>query len=122
MLVNHTHFSCGKKMWKLDTEGAFIGFEKELNSYYKSKKIKLASLDKIIIYTDGICEATNSNNEQYSIKRLQRAVLKNNSLSCNKLLESVISDLSTFTHKATRKDDETLIIIEMKQLEKNSLA
>ncbi|MBN2442638.1 MAG: SpoIIE family protein phosphatase [Spirochaetales bacterium] len=104
----------GTEIVNLNTNGTMIGVSQQLNHLFESGNLPLNRDDKIIIFSDGINEMFNANRKQYGIKRLKEVILSNALLSCNELIDSILADLSTFKGDAEQKDDETLIIIEMK--------
>lgn len=111
----------GNKFMKLSTNGIIIGFSKDFNHLFESKRIKFKPGDRIILLTDGIYEALNPQRKQYGFDRVLKIVRNNPSLPCNTLLESIISDLSA--HKGTmhQMDDETLVLIEINKQDKGIL-
>jgi serine phosphatase RsbU (regulator of sigma subunit) len=108
------------KIYQLNTDGYIIGFSQSFNSTYESKRIKFIDLDKIIIITDGIYETVNENREQYGYKRFMNTAAKKCKLPCDEMLEAILSDISAFRGNSERKDDETLIIIDIKKKDKSS--
>lgn len=91
-----------------DTEGIPIGLEK--TTKYGKKTIQLEENDIIILYTDGINEAMNIKNEQYSYERLEKLVKKYYTLSADDLSKKILDDLAEFVGNAQQHDDQTLLI------------
>lgn len=103
------------KIFELDTKGFLVGVSPDLNHIYESKATNLQAGDKIILYTDGIIESLNSNEEQYSSKRLLLSIKKNDKEPCKTMLKNVIHDFHKFIDLSKRRDDETLMILELKE-------
>ncbi|MBN2534187.1 MAG: SpoIIE family protein phosphatase [Spirochaetales bacterium] len=101
------------KAWKLKTNGMLIGFSTDLRHLFESKKLRFNPGDKILIITDGIYEAMNPDRVQFGYKRVLKVIQDNNTLPCNKILETIISELSTHRGNMDRIDDETCIIIDI---------
>ena len=95
-----------------------IGFSKDLDHLFESKRITFQPGDKIILLTDGIYEAFNPQRKQYGFNRVLSIVRNNPSLSCNTLLEYIISDLSAHKGTMDQIDDETLVLIEINNQDK----
>ncbi len=104
----------GSKIYELDTDGAFIGLSKDMSARFASKCVQLYSKDKLFLFTDGIIEAIGKNGNDYELKRLLEIIRKNSDKSCGRLLETILEDFSSFTDESRRRDDETIMIIEIK--------
>ena len=104
-----------KKIFELKTDGFFLGLTKDVNDRFQSKTTKIEPGDKIILFSDGMIEAKNSAGEQYTEKRLLLSIQKNASLACESMKKNLVEDLNAYIGDAKRKDDETLMIIEIKK-------
>ena len=102
------------KIYELDTNGVFIGFSKQLSGQFDSKRCQLKSKDKVFLFTDGIMDARNKDNDEYGLKRLCSIAKKFSHLPCDKMMELILSDLNAFRGDVEQKDDETIMIVEMK--------
>jgi sigma-B regulation protein RsbU (phosphoserine phosphatase) len=75
----------------LDSFGWFIGISDDTE--YEEKKITVADGDRLFLYTDGITEAKNRENEEFGEIRLARFIKNNQNLFgkefCNTLLDTV---------------------------------
>ncbi len=60
-------------------------------------------------YTDGVTEATNSNNELYGMDRLEKALTMNTELPMEKLLPAIKDDIDKFVGEAPQFDDITML-------------
>ncbi len=70
--------------------------------------------DKIILFTDGICEARNSKNEMYSVERLMSVVEKYRASEPEQIRNKIIDDLQKFTKQPhSVGDDKAIVIIEL---------
>ncbi len=98
---------------QLDTNGLFIGAVEEARETYEEKSVKLNYGDKIILYTDGIPEATNLAREEYSNERFEEVVLKNRHLSLEDFTNFIIEDVQRFVGNAPVEDDITLVAMEL---------
>lgn len=79
---------------------------------YKMQEYKLAPGDTIFIYTDGVPEATNADNELYGTGRMVHAL---NTCKDNDNLEDIAkhvrSDIDSFVKDAPQFDDLTMLIL-----------
>ena len=78
---------------KLHT-GFVLGGMEEIK--YKQHEIQLTSGDELYLYTDGVTEATNINDELYGEDRLLAALNNNMDLNTDELLSSVKNDIDCF--------------------------
>ena len=85
-------------------------------SRYKEYKLHMDPGDRLFLYTDGVAEATNSNNELYGTERMLVALNNNKYVSCEKLLYSIKEDIDSFVKDAPQFDDITMLSLELKLL------
>ena len=74
-------------------------------------EIHLDPGESLIIYSDGVTEAVNMQDEEFGIERLSNVVSKNLQSSAAGLRDKVESELSAFTLTAPANDDITLVIV-----------
>ena len=79
------------------------------NYQFKAGEITLEPGDKLFQYTDGVTEATNSNNELYGMDRLKKALDANSEKSITELLYDVKRDIDRFVGDAPQFDDITML-------------
>jgi len=73
---------------------------------------ELASGDDLVIYTDGISEAgesDNGNSEEFGEERLTVAIRKHRQQSADEILDGILSDVQQFS-RGEQADDMTLIV------------
>ena len=78
---------------------------------YKAQEIQLAPGDMIYTYTDGVTEATDSNNELYGEPRLQEALNARSWNSMEELCKGIKKDVDAFVGEAPQFDDITMVAI-----------
>ena len=79
---------------------------------YKEGEFHLQAGDRIFLYTDGIPEATNAENEQYGSQRLEMALNLNKDSEPKKLLAQIKADMDQFVGEAPQFDDITMLCLE----------
>lgn len=109
---NSPIFISNSKLKKLDKGGLLLGFLED-PPQYQSEKIKLEKDDIIVMYTDGVNEARNKNNQEYSDERLENIIFDNRNLEAKKIKNAIIEDLKHFTEDCEQYDDITLITIKV---------
>jgi serine phosphatase RsbU (regulator of sigma subunit) len=65
----------------------------------------------LVIYSDGVSEANNLEEDEFGLDRLKDVLHKNISKSASGIRDKVESALSDFTGTAPANDDITLVII-----------
>ena len=70
--------------------------------------------DILLLYTDGLTEATNSNQEQFGLKPIKEIIKENHAKSADEILGLIIEKLERFTEYREFDDDLTIIIAKRK--------
>lgn len=96
---------------ELEPTGIALGLMED--SLYKKATIPLKSGDIIVLFTDGVTEATNIREELYGEERLQRIILTNRSLSAGDITHKIILDVQEFTGEEPQSDDITLLVVKV---------
>ncbi len=78
---------------------------------YKAEKTTLNVGDITVIFTDGITESRNKQNEEFGNEKLEKLIQKHSKLSAQKLLEKIYDELNSFTSGVDQMDDITLVVI-----------
>jgi len=81
---------------------------------YTEANIQIQPGQIILIGTDGLKEATNSQNELFGNERLQMVMRDNYQKPAKEILDEVFEALENFRGSAIRQDDETLVVIKVK--------
>lgn len=82
------------------------------NMKFPDHKIKLDPGDKIFVYTDGVVEATNAQNELFGEKRMLEALNSNPDASIRALLSNVNAGINRFADGVQQFDDITMLCME----------
>lgn len=83
---------------------------------YKEQTLQLEPGDQLYLYTDGVTEATNINNELFGENRLQESLNKHADLDAKDLCIEVKKDVDEFVGKAPQFDDITMISLKLYKL------
>lgn len=81
---------------------------------YREYELELDAGDRLVVYTDGVPEATNASNTLYGTDRMLRALNAAEGGSCRQLLEALHRDVDEFAGGADQFNDITMLCIEMK--------
>ena len=84
-------------------------------SRYREYEISLTLGDRLFVYTDGVPEATNLDNELYGTDRMLDALNREHNISCADLLHIVHTDIDQFVGNAQQFDDITMLCLEIRE-------
>ncbi len=78
---------------------------------YRLNETTLSDGDSIFLYTDGVTEATDLNNNLYGEERLLSTLNRNADKDCRALIDEVKSDVDSFVAGAPQFDDITMVAL-----------
>jgi sigma-B regulation protein RsbU (phosphoserine phosphatase) len=93
---------------ELGTTGLPVGLMEVGN--YTQIEIEFQPGDTLILYTDGITEAENPEEEEYGLERLIEACKKNRDKGLVEMSEAIYHDLDEFADGVPYADDRTLVL------------
>lgn len=101
---------------RIDTKnlGFPIGLEENIADFIAQKEVQLNSDDVVVLYTDGITEAFDINQEQYGLDQLIEVVRNNYQHSAQQIREIVIEDVRRHIDQEKVFDDITLVVIKQR--------
>jgi len=113
------HFRAGtRQLTKVNPAGMPLGVPVTLGRTFEDGleevNIQLGPGDVILLYTDGITEATNRDGEQYGIDRLtefvQNQFRNGSSKPISELTRGIVDEIDSFSGFAKQNDDITFVI------------
>ena len=84
-----------------------------LSTHYQEYEVTLTPGDKLYLYTDGVPEATNAQNELFGIDRMLEALNSGKNSTCVELLKNVHVEINNFVGDASQFDDITMLCLEI---------
>lgn len=78
---------------------------------YDNVLFNLEEGDKIILFTDGLFEARNSDNQEFGIERVKMMISQEGIKKSEELLGSIANEVNKFSLRCGQHDDITLIIV-----------
>jgi len=88
-----------------------IALDDDIADFIDQALIELQPGDSIVLYTDGIPEAENMENEQYGLDRLCDVIHQNWDKSAAAMKDTIIDDVRQFIGKQKVFDDITLVVL-----------
>jgi sigma-B regulation protein RsbU (phosphoserine phosphatase) len=81
---------------------------------FQERRFKLDMGDKLFVYTDGVPEATNAENELFGTDRMIEALNKNKDKSLKEQVDGMKESIDEFVKDAPQFDDITMLCFEYK--------
>jgi serine phosphatase RsbU (regulator of sigma subunit) len=95
--------------------GLGLDFSGNFGTNLEEIEIQLEKNDTLILYTDGITEAKNTNMEDFGAARLEKVIFENRENSTDDLSRAIISEVTMFSKNNHQHDDITLVILRWKE-------
>lgn len=89
--------------------GLFLGGVKNIE--YESGMIMMQPGESLFMYTDGVTEAMNPDDDMFEEGRLEASLMKNHALPLDALVQRVFSDVEAFAQGTEQSDDITCLAL-----------
>lgn len=100
----------GSEVERLDSSGPVLGVLKQ--SRYRQMSTELADGDLLVLYSDGVVEATNAAGEEFGEERLQRVLRDCAGAPAAAVRQAILAEYRRFLGGASPDDDVTLLVLE----------
>jgi PAS domain S-box-containing protein len=97
-----------KKCERVATPGAWIGIRDDIVSISRDHTLKLSPGDVLVLYTDGIIEVTDRDEELFDITRLASAIEELPDGAPEAIVERIFQRVREFT---SRQDDDMTVLV-----------
>ena len=91
-----------------------VGLDEDIADFVNQAVVPLNAGDVVVLYTDGITEAYNTQNQQYKLERLCEIIQQNWQKTAQEIQQAVIADIRQFIGKQKVFDDITLLVLKQK--------
>lgn len=98
---------------KLEDGGAVVGMLPSMLVFYKQGEIELQTGDLIVGSTDGITEAMNPHEEEWSEEAMIEELKKVYGKSSEEILNHIVAKADEFADGAKQHDDMTLVVVKV---------
>ncbi|MFC1554368.1 SpoIIE family protein phosphatase [candidate division KSB1 bacterium] len=105
------------KAVELKKGGPLLGFVEEAN--YLKDKVVLNEGDIIFLFTDGISEAQNTNEEEFGENRIIKYLKNHKDSSAEEIIKNLLDEIKKFTNESHQSDDLTMVVIKRIKSGKN---
>jgi phosphoserine phosphatase RsbU/P len=94
---------------RLDTTSMVLGVLEDTS--FEARETQLESGDRLVLFTDGISEAFNQNEQEYGEERLESFLQNQTAMNEEGLVFGLISEVLAFCEPSRPTDDMTLMCI-----------
>ena len=109
---HHPYVFSAKDGVRVSTEGGgMVAGLFEGARYENGARLQLNPGDGLLLYTDGVTEAFDTEGEMFDDERLERAIEEVVSAPANEVVKSVLGKVRAFEGSAPRTDDGTLLVV-----------
>ena len=106
------HFNPPNEPIMLNSNGLALGLVP--NVAYNEYVLTLQPGDVVIIYSDGITEAMNSEDEEFGEEKMKHFIQQHQNISAKDLAQKLINEVTEHTNHCPPMDDRTLVVIKRK--------
>ncbi|MFA5116358.1 MAG: PP2C family protein-serine/threonine phosphatase, partial [Candidatus Omnitrophota bacterium] len=92
--------------------GFMLGMVPEIDEYLEDRSLSLNPGDKVILYTDGVTEARNTDEDLFGLKRLTDIISQHGHKPAQDLLSIIKEEVYTYIGTREQYDDITLVVME----------
>jgi phosphoserine phosphatase RsbU/P len=100
----------------LEDHGLGLGIlrDHQFNDFVDVNEMEYNSGDILMLYTDGITEAKNKQNEEFGYNRIKQFLEKHAFYSAEYIKEEILKSLYDFCESSNLEDDITALIVKVK--------
>ena len=85
-----------------------------IDSFFQETSFRMESGDELILFTDGVKEAMNTEHDEYGDDRIINSVRNAVQQDFNNQIHLLLNDMGMFTENSEQNDDITIVIIKKK--------
>jgi serine phosphatase RsbU (regulator of sigma subunit) len=101
----------GGTIEELEPTGPVIGLVDEPG--YRERQVTLSPGDVLVMFTDGVTEAINRNEEMFSDERLRAVVQESHALTAAEIVSTIQRAVDSFCGNAPQFDDMTIMVLKV---------
>jgi sigma-B regulation protein RsbU (phosphoserine phosphatase) len=94
---------------RLDSTGVPVGMLPHAS--WREETRTMQPGDLLAVYTDGLTEAVDGSDEEFGLKRLERAIAEGRALPAKQLCDEVLLKVADFARGMPQYDDQTLLLL-----------
>jgi serine phosphatase RsbU (regulator of sigma subunit) len=91
------------------SKGTWIGILDDIGDYLTDTQVPIEDGDVILLYTDGVTEATNASGQMFGERNLERALTKYGHLPAQEIVHHIVQEVRGYM--AVQRDDITVVAL-----------
>jgi sigma-B regulation protein RsbU (phosphoserine phosphatase) len=103
----------GEKPARLAKSGLVLGIQEE--TQYEEDTVSLEPGDTLVIYSDGVNEAMNPDNELFGQQKLESFLRSHAHLSATEMIDQLVAAVKQHAGDASQADDITVTVVKRNQ-------
>lgn len=103
------HLKSSGDICELQDGGLILGMMQDMT--YKTSSLRMETGDCVVMYTDGITEEMDADDEEYGEDRLQNCILSYLQNGADVLMQAVLDDVKGYSVSNNQSDDMTMVVI-----------
>ncbi len=88
---------------------------------WKCNTIQLEPGDSLVLYTDGITDAANSDDQFYGLERFEEAIKTHREKPAKALRDALLGEVHAWMGRSPQFDDITLLVVERESTKDSSV-
>lgn len=96
---------------ELDSEGLLLGIKTGV--FFEEKSSSLDSGDILLMYTDGVTEAENMQEEAFGVERLGKILAAQHQQHPQEIIDAILAEVTDFSGDNPRTDDVTMVAVKI---------
>ncbi len=96
----------------LKSTGSLIGIFDNGNAFFEEETVNFQKGDKLVLFSDGVYEASNSEGNQYGIERLAKLVKAERQKTAQEMTDEIVADVESFWNQNDEQDDIAIVTVE----------
>jgi len=101
----------GGEWRRLDAEGVILGVTEEFS--FEQREVVLREADVLALYTDGVTEAMDTQEELFGEGRLKQVIATNARASSEEIAHAIVQAVTEFAAGESQHDDITLVVLKL---------
>ncbi|MEW6364028.1 MAG: PP2C family protein-serine/threonine phosphatase [Acidobacteriota bacterium] len=107
------HYSPAGDFGWVQPEGMVLGItgSPAFGQMLEETEVSMQPGDWLVFFTDGVSDAVNTEDQEYSIQRLMETIRENAGKSAREMAETILVEVQTFVGSRGARDDMTLVAL-----------
>lgn len=101
----------GQSILQLDATGVPIGLM--LGRVWKEQQVRMQAGDRLLLYTDGLTEATSPDDQEFGIPALKSLCLQFRDTPADQMIPGIVEHITAFESGQRAQDDKTFVLLEV---------